>query len=444
MEKENLREIFTHYLIPSIASMFSLSLYILADTFFIARGVGSLGLTALNIIIPAYSVLNATGLLLGIGAGVVFSVARGAGDLRRANQVYNTAFWAAIGIGILYVIAGRCFSREIAAMLGASPQTIGYSVDYLRMVFGFGPFFLLNNTLGALVRNDNNPRLGMASMIANSLSNVILDSIFILKFRWGMWGAALATGLSPVFGLCILSLHWIRRRNSFHLERCLPNLRLLTGIIRGGSANFIIEAGNGVVILLFNYTLIRLSGDIGVAAYGIVTNIALVISYLFTGIGQGMQPVVSLRHGQGRPEDCRTVLYLALKISAVLGVLSFLTGMLLPDRLTALFNSENNTQLAAITIPAIRIYFFSFLLMGLNICCASYFQSTLQAKNAAVISLLRGFGLVILGVLTLPRLLGLTGIWLISPLAELCTAILCLYMLYRSAITPAKHRGTPE
>ncbi|MDR2933218.1 MAG: MATE family efflux transporter [Oscillospiraceae bacterium] len=457
MTKANLRGQFIHYLIPSVASLVSLSFYILADTFFIANGVGSVGLAALNIALPAYAVVNATAMMLGIGAGVLIAVNRGMGERERMQAAFRTAIVLAAGVGAVYTAIGVLCADKLALLLGASDLSHAYATTYIRVILAYSVFFLLNTTLQCIVRNDENPRLAMASMITNSLANVILDYIFVIVLGWGMWGAAFATGLAAVMGIVILSFHWIRRKSSLtlfdksvkkqtrrhhdaaRLEHDSNNdvtdgFILMAGkIIKGGFSNFITELGNGLVILLFNVTLMRLSGDLAVAAYGIVANIALVISYVFLGVGQGLQPVVSFQFGKGNEANCRKVLFMALRLSVLLGITFFVLGTLFPAQLTALFNGDNNAVLAEITVNAMKTYFFAFLSMGVSIAAASYFQSVMMPGRAMFISVMRSCILVIAGVVILPRLWGLGGVWLVAPAAEGIAMLISIFLIKRTA-----------
>lgn len=434
-QEKSLRREYFHYLFPSIASMVSLSCYILADTYFVSAGVGSLGLAGLNIALPAYSLINALGLMLGIGAGVVVSVSRGQGDERKANSVFGCAVAVGLAVGLVLTAVGVTQAEGIATLLGASKQSLPYAATYLRTITAFSVFFLLNNILVALVRNDGNPRLSMVAMVICSLSNVALDALFILGFGWRMFGAAFATGLAPIISIAILSLHWIKGKAGLRLEKKRPQLSLLPTIVKGGSANFITEMGNGVVILLFNLTLASLGGDLAVAAYGIVANIALVIANLFVGIGQGMQPVCSRCHGEGNVKGTGQLLRLAMGISLGLGVLFLIAGEVFPAQLAAVFNSKGDAELAALTIRAIRFYFAAFPFMGINLSLTAWMQSVMRTRPAGNLSLLRAFVLVVAGILLLPRMMGLDGVWLIVPIAEALTLLagVATILLSRSA-----------
>lgn len=448
-KKQRLLGQILQYLFPSVASMISLSGYILADTFFVAKGVGGIGLAGLNIALPAYALINATGLMLGIGAGVVISMSRGRGETKTPGEAAVTAMASGLVLGLLLSVAGLTQGERMALLLGASEQSLLYAATYIRVLMGFAPIFLLNNILIALVRNDRNPRLAMTAMVISSLSNVALDFLFILVFGWGMFGAALATGIVPMISIAFLSLHWLRGNSTLALRGSRLRLRLLGDIAGGGSSNFFIEMGNGLAILLINLTLMPLAGDLAVAAYGIVANIALVIGNVFIGMGQGIQPLISQYHGQGDSKTCSRILCIALAVAAGAGVVFFAVGRLFPAQLAHVFNSENNAQLAEITIHAIQTYFTAFLLMGFSICCASYFQSVQRPQVAAAISLLRGFGLVAVGVAVLPPLLGLAGVWMIVPAAELLTLPICIVGLAtvfrrNRAVRPGQSLSEPQ
>ena len=186
---------------------------------------------------------------------------------------------------------------------------------YLRTVLFFAPCFLLNHILTAFVRNDGNPKLAMAAMLLGSLSNIVLDYVFLYPMDMGIFGAALATGIAPVVGLCVSSLHILTRRSHFRLRPFRPALRPLADLAGLGSAAFLNECSSGLVLVVFSLLTLRLAGTLGVAAYGIVANLALMALALFTGVNQGVQPLVSLAHGRGDAAGVRTLCRMALGLA---------------------------------------------------------------------------------------------------------------------------------
>lgn len=187
---------FCRYVSANVMGMIALSCYILADTFFIANAIGADGLTALNIAIPVYNLINAAGLMTGVGGGTRYAILRAQGENESANRLFS---------GMVLLAAA-----PLAALLGADAVTLPLCSVYLRTILCFAPFFLLNSTLQAFVRNDGAPRLAMAGMLTSSLSNVVLDWVFMYPMGMGMFGAAIATCIAPILSLCVLATHFAR------------------------------------------------------------------------------------------------------------------------------------------------------------------------------------------------------------------------------------------
>jgi len=401
-----LRE-FGHYAAMNILGMIGISCYILADTFFVAQGTGSLGLAALNIAIPAYNLMNGIGLMLGVGAATQYMIARAQNDQRQADSVFTHA--AALGL-----------------LLGADAQTLGMTTTYLRMLWCFGPFFVMNNVLLAFTRNDGAPTVAMCGMIAGSLFNIVFDYIFIFPCGLGMFGAALATGFSPFVSILVLLTHLRRPSRGFHLVKTPLRVSRVPSLCAPGLSSLIGEIASGVVLLLFNLVLLRLSGNTGVAAYGVVANLALVGIAVFTGLCTGIQPLVSRSSGLGDREQMRRLfrwgICTALGIAAVLCVSVFLGA----EPLTAVFNSEHDPQLAAYAESGLRIYFTGFLFAGVNMVTAAFFSASDKTVQGFAISLLRGVIAVPPILFPLAWVLGVDGVWLTFPMVELVTAVAAL------------------
>ena len=247
--KDNILSDFAKYVSLNVISMIGLSLYILADTFFIANGVGSIGLTALNIVLPLWSLISGFGLMIGIGAGISYSIKRGKNNKKGANKVFTHGMLFGLAIGVILTIIGLIFSYDIVVILGADEIVAPLASQYLKTLLSFSCVFIVNNIVTTFVRNDNDPNLAMIAMILGSLSNVVLDYIFIYPFKLGMFGAALATGTTPILSLIILSLHFIRKKNNFKLIKCEFGFTYIKRIISLGVPSFILEFSSEVIIL---------------------------------------------------------------------------------------------------------------------------------------------------------------------------------------------------
>ena len=319
---EKIFPVFLKYVSANVLGMIGYSCYILADTFFIARGIGADALAALNLVLPAYSLMNGTGLMIGMGAAARYSLSAA----QPQDKVHRTIFTHALYLGILAAVifssAGVLFPSHIAALLGANADTIGYAADYIRILLLFSPLFLSNNILLCFVRNDGSPRLSMAGMIVGSLTNIVLDYVFIYPLGMGMTGAAVATATAPAVSMLIMSLHFIKKKNNFRPVRTKISLIRWKDICALGVSSLITEMSSGIVIIVFNFLILGLSGNTGVAAYGILANIALVLVSIFTGVGQGIQPVVSrYAGGTGRSQRIKLRKY-ALGTCLVMAALS--------------------------------------------------------------------------------------------------------------------------
>ena len=219
---------FARYASLNVLGMIGVSCYILADTFFVAKGMGADGVTALNIAIPIYSLIHGTGLMIGMGGATKFAIYKSQKRDEAGSRVFTCALLMALVLGAIYFLGGAFFSMPLAKLLGAKGSVVGMTNTYLKVLMMFGPFFLLNDTFNCFIRNDGNPKLSMAAMLTGSFSNIILDYVFIFPLDMGIFGAILATGLSPVISLCILSIYKFRKKNSFHIIKARHEGRTFT------------------------------------------------------------------------------------------------------------------------------------------------------------------------------------------------------------------------
>lgn len=429
---QNITKTFFKYVSANILGMIGLSCYILADTFFIARGVGANGLTALNLAIPIYSFMNGLGLMIGMGGATRYSISKGNADSDVQKQIFTqalcfTLFWASI-----FLILGITAARPISILLGANAETLQLTTEYIRIILIFTPFFMCNNLLICFVRNDGSPQLSMMAMLTGSFSNIIMDYILVFPFGLGMKGAALATAASPVLSILVLSIHFIKKNNQFHLCRIRPSLKRILDICALGSSSLIVEVSSGIVMLIFNLLILNISGNIGVAAYGVIANIALVLTSMYTGISQGVQPVISQCFGRREHKQIRQVLRYAFTTSVVLAVLSYLVTFIWSQPIVAAFNKDSDPILNAIAENGMHIYFTAFLFVGINIITATFLSSTDHPKEAFILSIFRGFVLVIPMAFLLSFLFGINGIWLTLPITEFIVTIPAIYFIRKT------------
>lgn len=402
--------------------MLALSGYILADTFFVAQALGARGLAALNLSIPIYSLIHGLGLLLAMGGAALFTIFKARGAHQEALSVLGTALKSSLLVGALFAFSAPLAAEPLAALLGADAETLPPTVTYLSTILTFAPFFLVNNVLTAFARNDQQPKLAMLGMLVGSLANIILDYLFMFPLGMGMFGAAFATCLAPMVSISIVLPHFVRRGYLARILRQKLNWRLLPDLAALGFSAFISEVASAVVLITFNLVILSLEGNLGVAAYGIVANLALVAVAVYTGVAQGAQPLISLYHGQNKPELVREVGRYALGTSLVLAALTYGALLFWTDSVVAVFNSEADPAITRLAGTGLRLYFLSFFFAGINICAATSFSAAENTGAASVISLLRGVAVIVPAVLIFSRIWGMTGVWLSVVFTEFVVA----------------------
>ena len=411
--------------------MLGLSCYILADTFFIANRLGVSGLAALNLAIPVFSFLSGSGMMLGIGGANRYSLLRGRGE--KENAAFTHTIVMGVVVAAVFEIMGL-FSTWVTALLGADEATFDLCRIYLRTFLLFAPVFVLNQIVIAFVRNDGAPQLAMAAMLGGSFSNILLDWILMYPLDMGILGAVLATCMAPAISLGILSPFFLRGKNQFHWIRGKLSGIMCRNIVIDGIPSLVTEVSSGIVMLLFKTVLQRLCGNDGVAAYGVISNISLVVLAMFNGIGQGIQPIVSRCHGRGEFSFTRQIMRYALLTVLLLSVSIY--GLLFfgAAPIAGAFNSEDNTVMQALAVDGIRLYFTACPFAGVNIVLSAYLIASDRPHPANAVSLMRGIAVILPLTVLLSRCFGITGLWLAFPLTELTVAAVGVTQIGRKKV----------
>lgn len=423
---------FIKYASLNALGMLGISCYILADTFFIANGIGMEGLAALNLAIPVYSFIHGCALMLGFGSATKFSLAFSQNEQNRANAIFTNSLLGGICFALIFIITGVCCSRPIAALLGAEKELLEMTNIYLKIILLFSPFFISNEIFLAFVRNDNAPALSMFAMICGSLSNILLDYIFIYPLKMGITGAALATGIAPIISMSILSVHLLQNNQNFHYQKDCFNMSIIGSSITLGFPSLIAELSSGLIMIVFNLIIMKLAGSPGVAAYGIIANIALVTGAIYAGISQGIQPLISTAYGNHKSSDMYTYMKYSLATVIILSGIIYYGIYKNASEITILFNSKQIIELQTISEAGLILYFSSLLFTGINVILSVFFTSTDNPFPAHLLAILRGFVLVLPITYILSSAYQLTGVWLSVPITELVTAIIgCIIWIKR-------------
>ncbi len=429
MSNQNILKNFIKYSLSNVLGMVGLSCYILADTYFIATGVGADGLAALNLAIPAYSFIHGISMLLGIGGVTKYAIFKSQKFDNKANGIFTDTIFLALIISLIFMGIGYFYSDSIARFMGADKEIFDMTNTYLKVMLLFTPLFIINEILMCFVRNDSYPRLAMIAMLVGSFSNIILDYIFIFEFKLGIFGAVLATGVSPIISMLLISSHFIRKNNNFHLVKDKIKMTAIKSIFSLGIPSLITELSAGVIMIVFNLIILNLEGNIGVAAYGVIANISIVVTAIFAGIAQGIQPLITSAYGNNEVQTIKKIVKYAMVTMASLSVMIYASTVIFADPITMIFNSENNKKLQEIATTGLKIYFTSGIFIGFNIIISMYFTSTDNPAPAQIISLVRGFFLILPLALLLSMSFGIIGVWITVPLTEAIVAFLALFYI---------------
>lgn len=421
---------FLKYASFSVLGMLGLSCYILADTYFISKGLGANGLAALNLAIPVYSFIHGSGLMLAMGGAIKYAIYQSNNKSKKADLIFTNTLFLAVIISFIFLLLGIFWSKQITTLLNASEEIFVMTNTYLKVILLFAPAFIINEVLLCYVRNDGNPNLAMKAMIGGSLSNILLDYLFIFPMSLGIFGAVLATGLAPVISMMILLWHWIKKNNRFHLIKTKINYKNFISIMILGFPTLIGEISSGIVIIVFNLIIFKLEGNVGIAAYGVIANISLVVIAIFTGISQGMQPLVSQSYGCKDLKAVKQLRNYGLITVLILSSFIYLMIFYRAESIVKIFNNENNLQLQIIAVDGLKIYFTAIFATSINIIMTTYFTAIQKPIPAHLISLLRGLILIIPLAWLLSSWWGLTGVWLTFLVTESIVVLISISLMY--------------
>ncbi len=424
-------KLFLKYVPQNILGMIGISLYILVDTFFISKAVGADGITALNLVLPVYSVIFAIGAMIGVGSAIRFAIAKSRKSDDMDSYFTNGLFWGTV-IGIIFTVAGILFPQKIIAFLGGDSDIVKVGTSYTRIFMAFAPCFIWNHICNAFVRNDGAPSVAMAATLGSSLFNIIADYVLMFPVGMGMAGAALATAISPILGVIICLTHILSKRSNVKFKLIKPSFMRLIHSSQLGISAFVSEISSGVMTATFNMIILGITGNLGVAAYGVVANISLVAVAMFNGVANGSQPIASMFYGQGDKEKLKKVLKLGMITSLTMALIMICIVYIWSSPIANIFNNENNPVLASYAEEGLKLYFIGFIFAGINIAGTSILSAMEEAKGAFFASVMRGFVAIIFFAFILSALFGMRGVWLAFPAAEGVTSVITIVFLYNA------------
>ena len=422
---------FSKYVFQSVAGMVGVSVYVLADTFFISVYAGADGLAVLNLILPVYGLIYAIGSMIGIGSATRYGISKAKGE--KADHYFTQAIAWSVLISIPFVLLGIFIPDKCLALLGADAGLVAIGKTYLRIILIGTPFFMSNYTFTAFARNDNATSIAMAGSLAGSLFNIVFDYIFIFPAGLGFSGAALATAFCPIVTMSVCLTHYLSKKCHVGFKWKKLSLRHLFSCCQLGVSAFVGEISSAVIALVFNFLILGIAGSIGVAAYGIVANLSIVGMSILNGLAQGVQPLIRESYGKGEQKTVRKLLRWGMNSAIVVEIVMVVFVWLFTDPLVAVFNSENNPMLLKYAHIGLQLYFLGFLFAGINILLVAYFSATANARPAIIGSLLRGVIAIVICAVVLAGILGMNGVWLSFLASEMITFVVILILSRKKA-----------
>ena len=428
----NHKKQFFKFVIPSVVSMLVFNLYTMVDGIYVARFVGEHALSAVNISMPYVNFIFAFSILFSVGTSTVVAIFRGENNMKSANETFtrNTIFLTVCAL--IITLLALVFQNELALFLGASEVTLPYVHDYLGVLIWFTFFFIVSYSMEVLVKTDGFPKLATAAVTVGAVTNIVMDYVLVVHVGMGIRGATIATGLSQVLTFTVFTIHFLGKRGTIHWCKTTMDLSVYKRIIPIGTADFITELSAGTIIFLFNHAILKHIGDNGVVTYTVITYIYNIVMMTFTGISQGMQPLVSFYRGRREENTCRLFLRYALYSTFAMSMLALAICLFMTPALVSIFIDASRAELFTYTVHAFRIYSLCYLVIGYNIVCSGYFAAVEKSGYSFTISLLRGFVLIAASIWIMGELFQGEGIWYATLVCESSTLVVSIWCMLRS------------
>ncbi|MDU2687622.1 MATE family efflux transporter [Paeniclostridium sordellii] len=418
---ENMKDLktqFKQYVIPSVASMWVFSLYSMVDGAFVSKGVGSEALAAVNISTPYINTLFALSVLLSTGASTIVSMTLGKGDNKKASEYFtlNTVLLAIISIFI--TVISLLNLENIAIFLGATESTLPLVKGYLGNIILFVGFYLVSYGLELLIKCDGYPHLSTIGVIIAAITNIVLDYIFVIQFKWGVEGAALATGIARILSVSFFISHFLRKRGKLRFCKFKFDFNFIKRIIFIGIPDSMTEASLAVVILLFNQSILRLIGESALVSYSVICYITTLVLTTMLGISQGLQPICSYYYGKEDDKSVLKLLDMSISYIKKSSIIAFLLVIIFANQIVAMFIDKSDMSLFLYTVKTLRISSVAYLIMGYNVIISGFCVAIGKAIHASIVSLGRGLVVIALSLIIMTFIFGGSGIWMATFVSE--------------------------
>lgn len=419
---------FLKYLLPSILTMVFLSFYTTIDGYFVSKYAGSDALAGINIVVPITCVVFGTAVMLATGAGAIIGEHMGRNEVKKANEIFSMIALVLLIFSVVFSVLGICFLKPIAILLGTSEKLMPHVLPYAFVVFAGTIPMAFKLFFEYLVRTDGTPQMGLYMSVVGLICNVLFDYIFVGVLDLGTLGAAIGTVLSISISALIGLVYFIRHST---IRFCKPkyDAHTLWKSCANGSSEMLTELSTGITTLLFNLIIIQKFGEDGVAAVTIIMYIYYFFIAFYMGIAVATAPVVSYNLGANNKEKIReTVRYsfITIGVTAIIIMVALFEG---GELIIGLF--ADSGHVFELTTTALTYFSPVFLFIGANVFLSGYFTALGDGLTSALISSLRSLIFVIIYIFMLPPLVGVNGVWMTMPLAEISTILISFVLFQR-------------
>ncbi len=412
------------FVLPSIIMMVFTSIYGVVDGLCVSNFVGKTPFAAINLIMPFVMIFGGIGFMFGTGGSALVAKTLGEKQPEKANRYFTMMVWVTLIVGIIISIIGVVFMRPISVLLGADEAMLEDCVIYGRIIIAFNTAFMLQNLFQSFLIAAEKPRLGLVATLAAGCTNMILDVLFVGVFRFGVAGAAIATGISQCVGGIIPLIYFIRPNDSLlHLTGARLEWRPILAASANGSSELVSNITASIVGMLYNFQLLEYAGQDGVAAYGVLMYVEFIFVAIFVGYSIGSAPIISYHYGAENHTELQNMLHKSILLMLGGGVLVLIAAQVLAGPLAHMFVGYDKT-LFDMTVHGFRIFSLFVLFAGFNIFASSFFTALNNGGVSAAISFLRTFIFKFSAVLLMPLLFKLDGIWWATVVAEVLAFIL--------------------
>lgn len=441
-KKQSLLKQFFHFSAATVASLMVFSLYSIVDGLFVARGVGEYAMTAVNLSVPFVNLLFSIAVIFAVGTSTIIAYLLGQKNAQSANKLFsqNLATLAVIGVTISVLVLA--FTEPLARLLGAEEVTLEYTIHYLQGLAPFAVCFMISYNLEVLVKTDGRPRLALVTVCVGCVTNCVLDYLAIFHWGLGIWGAAAATGVSQLLTCIIYLTHFLGKRTTFHPVRFRMDWKIYRRLLPIGISDGLTELCNGLMIFLFNHTILRCIGTDGLVAYTIIAYANTLVINITMGVSQGSQPLISFQNGRGDGAAIGKLLRYGLRTMCGIAAVCFTVLFLAAPKLVAVYLPEAGAEMLTFATDAFRRYSLCYLPIGFNIYIAGFL--TAMERPLPAVSISTGRGLILQGsiLLLLAAVLGGGSIWFAPVISEvLCLGLSVFFLLRLRRTHPVFAKG---